>query len=308
MNGRGGWDDDMPNLPSPPGSVPPAGDAAYEALLGGSLLPADADERLRPLAEAIATLAVTPAAGELAGEQAARAAYRSGFSPDPWPARAGQGPGRTRGARPRNRVLAAVLSTRLAAAAVLTAGALAAGAYTGVLPAPVQSFAHHAFGAPAPHPAATPAPPQTPAGPARHSPARHSPAPARPAPGRPGAQGLCHAYTQGHGRAAQKAAVFRKLAAAAGGTGQVIAYCAGMVPPAKTPPGQQASHAAGHQASHGAGHPSAASSHPPPAHPTHEPPGHRGHTPGTHPSHPGHHPASRPAGHPGRLAGGHADQ
>jgi hypothetical protein len=263
----------MPNLPSSRGGVPPIGDAAYEALLGGGLLPADAGEGLRPLAEALTTLAVAPSARELAGERDARAAYRGGFGPATRPAGAGRR--RPRGVRRRNRVLASVLGAKLATAAALTAGALAAAAYTGVLPAPVQSFAHHAFGAPAPHQAATPAPPQTPAG----------PAPASPAPASPGARGLCNAYAQAkaHGSAKHKAAVFRKLAATAGGPGQVTAYCAGMAHPAKTPPGQQASHAAGK--------PSAASSHTPAAHPTHKPPGH---TPGSRPSHPGHHPARWP--------------
>jgi hypothetical protein len=173
-----------------------------------------------------------------------------------------------------------VLSAKLAAVAALTAGALAAAAYAGALPAPVQNFAHHAFGAPAAHRAGNPAPPKTPPG---------------PAPARPGARGLCQAYAKGHGNARQKARAFRKLAAAAGGASQVTAYCAGLAHPAKTPPGQQAKHAAGK--------PSAASAHTPAAHSTHNPatqprshPTHPGHTPGSHPSHPGHHPARRPAG------------
>ena len=53
-------------------------------------------------------------------------------------------------------MLASVLSAKLAAAAVVTAGGLTAAAYADVLPAPVQNFAHHTMGAPAPHVAATP--------------------------------------------------------------------------------------------------------------------------------------------------------
>jgi hypothetical protein len=179
-----------------------------------------------------------------------------------------------------------VLSAKLAAVAALTTGALAAAAYTGVLPAQVQSFAHHTFGAPAPHPAGNPAPPKTPPGPA-------------PAPARPGALGLCHAYAQakGHGNARQKAMAFRELAAAAGGTAQVTAYCAGLAHPAKTPPGQQASHAAGK--------PSAASSHTPAAHSTHKPPSHPGHPPRSHPSHPGHPPGSQPSHNPASRPASH---
>jgi hypothetical protein len=147
----------MPNLPdSPRGGVPPIGDAGYEALLAGNLPPADADEGLRPVAEAVAALALAPSARELAGEPDARAAYREGFGLPARPARAGRG---------RKRVLASVLSAKLAAAAVVAAGGLTAAAYAGVLPAPVQSFAHHTVGAPAPHPAPTPGQPVTPAGP-----------------------------------------------------------------------------------------------------------------------------------------------
>ncbi|MGH3119455.1 MAG: hypothetical protein ACRDND_00275, partial [Streptosporangiaceae bacterium] len=138
-----------------------------------------------------------------------------------------------------------------------------------------------------PHPAATPAPPQTPAG---------------PAPARPGARGLCNAYAhaKARGNARQKGVAFGELAAAAGGTAQVTAYCAGMAHPGKTPPGQAASHAAGK--------PSAASSHTPAAHSARKPPSHPGHTPGSHPSHHGHNRASRPAATGRRSAGGHAGQ
>ena len=162
MNGRGGWDGDMPNSPgSARGGVPPVGDAAYEALLAGSLLPADADEGLRPLAEAVAALTVAPSPREAAGEPDARAVYRAGFVRPSRPARAG---------RWRRRVLASVLSAKLAAAAVVAAGGLTAAAYADVLPAPVQNFAHHTVGAPAPHAAATPGRPATPAGPAPSGP------------------------------------------------------------------------------------------------------------------------------------------
>ena len=94
MNGRGGWDGDMPNSPgSARGGVPPVGDAAYEALLAGSLLPADADEGLRPLAEAVAALTVAPSPREAAGEPDARAVYRAGFVRPSRPARPAAGAG-----------------------------------------------------------------------------------------------------------------------------------------------------------------------------------------------------------------------
>ena len=62
---------------SPHRDIPPIGDAAVQALLAGSLPPAEADAELRPLAEAIAALRVAPGVHELAGEPAARAAYAS---------------------------------------------------------------------------------------------------------------------------------------------------------------------------------------------------------------------------------------
>ena len=153
MNGPGGWDGDMPNLRSPGSDVPPIGDAAYEALLAGNLPPGDADAGLRPLAQGIAALTAAPSARELAGEPDARAVYRGGFGL----------PSGAAHARRRNRVLASVLSVKLAAAAVVAAGGLTAAAYADVLPAPVQDFAHRTVGAPAPHPESTPGQPVTPA-------------------------------------------------------------------------------------------------------------------------------------------------
>ena len=126
----------------PSGGIPPIGDAAYEALLGGHLPPADAEEGLRPLAEAIAALTVAPSARELAGEPDARATYHAGF-------RLARG---TRGRQRRIRLAASLLSVKLAAAAAVAAGGLTAAAYADVLPAPVQSFAHRTLRAPAPHP------------------------------------------------------------------------------------------------------------------------------------------------------------
>ena len=94
----------------------------------------------------MAALTVSTPPREAAGEPDARAVYRAGFVRPSRPARA---------CRWRRRVLASVLSAKLAAACV-AAGGLTAAAYADVLPAPVQNFAHHTVGAPAPHAAATP--------------------------------------------------------------------------------------------------------------------------------------------------------
>lgn len=119
MTGFGGWDGDMRNFPGlPSGGIPPNGDAACEALLDGHLPPADAEQGLRPLAEAIAALTMAPSARELAGEPDARAAYLARFGP----ARA------TRGRQRRIRLAASLLSVKLAAAAAVAAGGLTAAA------------------------------------------------------------------------------------------------------------------------------------------------------------------------------------
>ncbi len=167
----------MRNLPwVPPGGGAPVGDAACEALLAGRLPPADAEAGLRPLAEAVAALTMVPSARELAGEPGARAVYQAGFRPPPG----------GRGHLRRTRLLASLLSVKLAAAAAVAAGGLtAAAAYADVLPAPVQSFAHRTLRAPAPHlhPGLVPGPgpgrPVTPSGLAPAGPAAH---------GRPGSR------------------------------------------------------------------------------------------------------------------------
>jgi hypothetical protein len=233
-------------------------DAVFEALLTANLPPADAPAELRPLAEAIAALNVAPAGHELAGEPAARAAYRRGFGR---PARAH---------RRRHRVLGSILSAKLAAAAAVAAGALTSAAYANALPAPVQSLVHHTLGAPAPHPATSSGQPGTPPG---------------PRPAAPDAQGLCNAWAhaKADGQAREEAVAFRDLAAAAGGAARVTAYCA--APRPGTPPsGQQVSHAQGKRP---------ASSSTPAVHPTGQPasrPDHPSHP--AHPSHPGAQPAS----------------
>ena len=229
MTGGGASDGDMPNFPWPARSdVPPVGDAAFDALLAGELLPESAPGGLRPVAEAIAALSGPALASELAGEASALAAFRGEIGRSREPVR----PGRRR--RP---VLAWLLSARIAAAAAAGAVALsgaAAAAYADVLPAPAQHLAHDIIGAPRVRPAAYPATTAAPAAPALHA-----------------AYGLCTAYAhvRTHGSAGQKAAAFRKLAAAAGGTANVTAYCAAARPGAK-PAGKPASHPGGKPASH----------------------------------------------------------
>jgi hypothetical protein len=266
VTGGGASDGDMPIFPWPaPSDVPSVGDAAFDALLAGELLPESAPGGLRPVAEAIAALSGPPLASELAGEARVLAAFRGEIGRSREPVRSG---------RRRHPVLAWLLSARIAAAAaagaVVLSGAAAA-AYADVLPAPAQNLAHDMIGAPRVRPAAQPATPAAPAVAARRA-----------------AYGLCTAYAhvRTHGRAGQKAAAFRKLAAAAGGTANVTAYCAAAHPGAK-PGGKPASHPGGKPASNAGGKP------------TSHPGGKPASNPGGKPtSHPGGKPASHPGGKP----------
>jgi hypothetical protein len=241
VTGRDVPDHDMPNL-SGPGyrDVPMIEDTSLAALLAGAELPADSAPELRPLAEALAELRARPASDELEGEAATLAAFRNQFGAAH---QAHRPPAPT---QPPRRLLP--VKAAAAAATVLSLGGIATAAYAGALPAPVQRLAHGIIGAPPPdtQPAVTPSP----AGPATT--------------GDP-AYGLCTAWAhaEAHGTAAQRAVAFRRLAAAAGGAGNVTAYCATAAPPgtspAQTPQPAPAPHGTGRPsglpAPHGSGQP-----------------------------------------------------
>jgi hypothetical protein len=204
-------------------------------------------------------------------------------------------------------MLTTLLSAKLAAA--LAAGAIGLGgaataAYAGALPAPVQNFAHHTIGAPAPHPGTPPNPTvsasqdtsasqHTSASPADSSSAVGSPSPlgsttpvASPRGGGPNpagaaAYGLCTSYShaQAHGSAADKSVAFGNLITAAGGADKVAAYCATVTHPGATPSGQPST-TPNNQAStspdaassdHPSGEPTAPPTHPATNHPTGKP-------------------------------------
>jgi hypothetical protein len=96
------------------------------------------------------------------------------------------------------------LVTAMAAVLVAAAvglGSVAAAAYRGMLPGPMQGLAHRAIGAP----------------------------PARPTPGTRQAAGrLCDAYQHAlsYGPSSAETAAFQRLERAAGGAGKIGAYCA----------------------------------------------------------------------------------
>jgi len=246
----------MPIFPwSARGDVPPVGDPAFDALLAGNLLPEDAADGLRPVAEAIAALNGAPATTELAAEASVLAMFRDvvGISAEP-----------ARSRRRRHPLLTSLLSAKLAAAvtaAAVVGGGAAAAAYAGVLPASMQKLAHDTFGAPSAHPNGQPAHPAAPVGPDATGRAAH---------------GLCTAYAhlKADGSARQKAVAFRNLAAAAGGAANVTAYCAAVDHPRPTPSGKPTSHPSGEPTSHPSGKPTSHPSGKPTSHPSGKPTSH----------------------------------
>ena len=280
-------DNDMPNFPRQGRQEAPESaslTALLAELLTGTELPAGSPPELRPVADALAALKAGPASDELAGEAAALAAFqgRVGAQRTVHPRRTVH-PQRTRRQRRRPSLLSPLLSARAAAvavAAVLSIGGVAAAAYTGALPAPVQRFVHNVFGAP----------------PAVSHPGSGT-ASARPAATGHAALGLCNAWAdaKAHGNANQKAAAFHNLATAAGGAANVAAYCAATAHPGasafQTPPGK--GKPTSHPTPHGSGEPTP---HPTPhgsGEPTPHPTPHGSGKPTSHPS-----PSGKPTSHP----------
>jgi hypothetical protein len=140
--------DEMPGFPAPGRAGPELDDELLDALLSGAPMPPGAPDRARVTGEMLARLAGPADAGELIGEEAARAAfvraaYQGRRGAAAGPVRRGPSwlPGR----------ISARLTAALAALVMILGGTVAA--YAGVLPEPVQNLAHHAIGAPAPRPA-----------------------------------------------------------------------------------------------------------------------------------------------------------
>ena len=187
----------MPGFPFPDRLAPELGEPLLDTVLNRQPLPPDAPEQLHAVADMVASLAGPAAPGELAGEAAARLAFARTIPP------ARVSPADRSPARRRLSGLPGRLTARAAAVLIAAAAGLGgvAGAYAGVLPGPVQDFAHHTIGAP----------------PARHAP-DHPPA------GHRAAGQLCASFEHGSGPA--RAAASRDLAKAAGGPGRIGAYCA----------------------------------------------------------------------------------
>ena len=217
MTDYGVPDHDMPTFPW---SIQ-AEAGAFDALLSGNCRPEEAPAELRPVAEVLVALQAPPDRREVAGWGEALTVYR-GIAGRPGT------PGRRRSRRPRP--VASLLSARVAAAAGAAAiavfGGGVAAAYTGSLPASLQKFAHAAFAAPDGHESmAGP----TPAGTGHRI---------MPTVRDTAAYGLCNAYQ--HANASERAVAFSNLVNAAGGAGQVAAYCASIPHPGpSSPPGRR---------------------------------------------------------------------
>jgi hypothetical protein len=217
--GPGVSDNDMPNFPWQ--TRPET--RALDALLSGNCTPEDAPARLRPVAELFAALHAPADQREAAGWGEALIAYREMASMR----------GTSSRPRPRRpRLIPSPLSAKLTAAGVAVVTVLGGGmaaAYTGSLPVALQKIAHDTIAAPV-------------ARESRAAPAPHGPGhPAGPPAAGSAAYGLCTAYQHAgeHGDASRRAVAFRNLVHAAGGVGQVAAYCAGVRHPgAANPPGR----------------------------------------------------------------------
>jgi hypothetical protein len=239
-------------------------DRAMTALLAGGLLTDEAAAGLQPAAALLAALTAAPESSELAGHARALAEFRRR---DGMPAHS------RRSTRRRSRLLTPILSAKAAAAAVAAAAALggvATIAYAGGLPAPAQQLAHDTIGAPSPKPSDNPV-------------GKPAAAPSGPDATGPAAFGLCTAYShaKAHGTAAQQAVAFRNLAAAAGGAGDIAAYCAAVPHPGRSHSSHPApSHPAGQPSDLSTTHPTGKPSSVPTTHPTGKPSS----VPTTHPT------------------------
>ena len=207
MTDHGVSDRDMPTFPW--STQPEAG--ALDALLSGHAKPEVIPAELRPVAEVLVALQAPADRREVARWAESLIAYREMAG---MPRR----PSRSRPRRPR--LIAATVGARLAAAAgvvvVAVLGSGIAAAYTGSLPVALQKIAHVTIAAPG----------------VRESRAASAPKgaghPEGPSASGSAAYGLCNAYqhAEEHGNASQRAVAFRNLVDAAGGAGQVTAYCA----------------------------------------------------------------------------------
>ncbi len=146
MSGPDAMPDEMPGFfPGRPGGD--HDEPLLDMLLERRPIPPGAPSELHDLSRLLAAAAGPAESGDLAGEDAARAAFRRLPSP------AGASHAAPRSARHRLTGWPARGKLPLAAALAVAAAGLgsATAAYVGALPSPIQHFAHMVIGAPPPH-------------------------------------------------------------------------------------------------------------------------------------------------------------
>jgi hypothetical protein len=202
-------------------------DETADRLLCGELKPNEATGPYARVAAVFAAAAAVPREAEIAGEEAAMAAFRAARRP------AHGGVHRARPSRGRH-LLIKLLGTKAAALALAGAASVGgvAAAATGSLPDPAQRIAHDVLGD-----VGVPAPDAEPADAAQQG-----------SPTDAGAAGLCQAWSAGNGTDHGKrtdAAALERLVTAAGGPEKVADYCASL-PDQPHQPDQTASSRSAH--------------------------------------------------------------
>jgi hypothetical protein len=267
VTGPGAPEPGQPNIYPLHAGVPGFPGEALDALLDGKPLTAraaagtPAAPGLARVAELLSALTAPPAPDELAGHVVALAEFRGlsgmpGAPPEQEPARTPAPVPATAGRRPLRTAVASWVAAALLGA-VVALGGVAAAAYLGVLPGPMQQWVHNHFRSvptpvsqlthtpqPTPHPQASPSsaagatspgaaipgrhtsPPGQTSPAARTSPASSAPASTPAVAGFPGAAGTCNAWDHASPSARAHSARFRQLITAAGGAANVPAYCA----------------------------------------------------------------------------------
>jgi hypothetical protein len=217
-----------------------------ERLLAGDLPPDQAPPEYSEVAALLAAAAAPPRPSELTGEAAALAELRA-------VARTRLRPARTRRAERRSRRRRVGLAVVVVTGALATGGAAAAA--SGHLPGPVRDAARSILVTVGDAEPTTPTSPPSapgstgdgsgPTGAGRAEPSGSTgpgsgPAGAGPVVG-PGREGLCQAYlaSRDHKGKNMDATAFRLLAEAAGGSGEILAYCQGTQPGKAEPTDQQ---------------------------------------------------------------------
>jgi hypothetical protein len=223
----------MPEFPLPrharDQSVP---GVALDRLLAGDFATERAIPEVQALADLLSTAAGPASDRELAGQAAAVAAFarERDLSGHRHPAAAAR----------RRSMLATFLGTKLAAAAAAGAigfGGLAAAAYAGALPEPIQDFAHQTVGAPAAtahHDPGNQSSAHRPSDASEHTKAGQSSGPVGPDATGSARYGLCTAFAQEkaeNGQVDTRSVAYRALVEAAGGADNIDQFCAGVAAP-----------------------------------------------------------------------------